>query len=270
MSDTGLRTPWQSSRSHDGRRQPLIWRETLCGLDWLSLRFSPVYFGLGVPRGDGSPVVLVPGFLTTDAYLTEIYLWLRRIGYSPFVSGIGVNANCLQELIQRLESTIVDVHALTGRRVRLIGHSLGGFLARTMAARRPEIVSQLISLGGPIQALEVHPAIMAAVGFMRKVTEHVSQAAPNGQSGPGICLSERCSCLPGHRQGPYPPASVHRAALFTRSDGVLAWRTCLESDPALNHEVGGTHMGLVFNPHVYRIVATLLTQAGRDLNEGSS
>jgi triacylglycerol lipase len=267
MSTTSIRTR-RRTRRRNGRRQPLMWREALCGLDWLSLRFSPVYLGQGVPHGDGSPVILVPGFLTTDAYLMEIYFWLRRIGYSPFLSRIGVNASCIQELTQRLDDRIVNVHTQTGRRVRLIGHSLGGLLARAIAARRPEIVSQLISLGTPIQALEAHPAIWAAAGFMRKVAAHLRHAEASGQSDHSSCLSESCQCLPGRRPSPCPPASVHRAALFTRSDGVLAWRNCLESDPGLNYDVGGTHMGLVFNAHAYRIVATLLAGASRDRGEG--
>ena len=70
-----------------GDRRPSIWREALWALDWLSLRLSPVYLGFGVPRGDGGAVVLVPGFLTTDVYLAELYLWLRRIGHRPYLSG---------------------------------------------------------------------------------------------------------------------------------------------------------------------------------------
>ncbi|MCH7522512.1 MAG: hypothetical protein IH920_01900, partial [Chloroflexi bacterium] len=59
---------------------------------------------------------------------------------------------------------------------------------------------------------------------------------------------------------PTPPPSIRRAALYSRDDGLIDWRNCLEPDPSLNHEVGGTHIGLVFNPRVYRIVAKLLAQ----------
>ena len=58
-----------------------IWRETLAGLDWLSLRASPIFYGWGVKRGDGAPVVVVPGFLGSDLYLLELRCWLGRIGY---------------------------------------------------------------------------------------------------------------------------------------------------------------------------------------------
>ena len=75
-------------------------------LDWLALHASPVYYGFGVPHGHGEPVVLVPGFLGSDRYLTEMHLWLRRIGYRPYFSGIGRNVDCPELLTQRLLMTI--------------------------------------------------------------------------------------------------------------------------------------------------------------------
>src|SRR6516225_9378423 len=78
-----------------------IWKEALFGADLLLLCASPVFYGLGVPRGDGSGVVLVPGFLGTDSYLTQMRYWLERIGYRAYVSGIGLNADCPNILIQR-------------------------------------------------------------------------------------------------------------------------------------------------------------------------
>ncbi len=240
------------------RRRPFIWREALWGLDWLSLRLSPVYLGIGIPHGDGSPVVLVPGFLTTDAYLVELYFWLRRTGYEPHLSGIGVNAGCVHALTQRLEKTVDDVHAHTGKPVRIIGHSLGGSLARRVALERPEIVTQLISLGAPIQSLEAHPAIMATA---RLVTESVRHPQPTEAVLHRTAIHLRdCECAADHCV-PSPPSSVRRAALYTRTDGMIDWRNCLEPDPSLNYEVGGTHIGLVFNPHAYRVIASLLAEA---------
>jgi hypothetical protein len=64
----------------------------MVGMDWLSLRASAVYRGNGVPHGDGSAVVLVPGFLGSDQYLGDMFSWLRRIGYQPYMSGMGRNA----------------------------------------------------------------------------------------------------------------------------------------------------------------------------------
>lgn len=257
----GLR---RGRRPFKGWRQPLIWREALVGLDWLSLRLSPVYLGVGVPRGDGSPVVLVPGFFSVGAHLLEMYLWLRRIGYSPFLSSVGINVDCMQVLTQWLENTVVDVHEETGKPVRLIGYSLGGLVARRVALTRPEIVSQLISLGTPIRAMEAHPSIMSAAGFLRKSVEPFWPAKAGATRGLGICHTERCECLADQPQLRYLPPSVHHAALFSHSDGVIPWRNCLEPEPALNYEVGGSHIGLVFNPRAYRIIAGLLAEASAE------
>ena len=53
-----------------------FWTEALFGAEILILHATPVYYGLGVPRGDGSAVVIIPGFLGTDVYLTELHAWL--------------------------------------------------------------------------------------------------------------------------------------------------------------------------------------------------
>lgn len=251
----------QARPTHERESGPLIWREVLWVLDWLSLRLSPVYLGFGLPRGDGSPVVLVPGFLTTDAYLVEMYFWLRRIGYAPYFSRIGINADCVHRLTQRLEKTVQDVHAETGSPVRIIGHSLGGVLARRLALARPDIVSHIISLGAPIRSLEAHPALMATAKW---VADRVVHPQPGGSSHNPSELQARtgCECASDHCV-PTPPPSIRRASLYSHDDGMIDWRNCLEPDPSLNHEVGGTHIGLVFNPRVYRIVARLLAQTKR-------
>src|SRR3972149_1788644 len=135
--------PLRRTRPSDDGDSPFIWREALWGLDWLSLRLSPVYLGIGVPHGDGSPVILVPGFLTTDAYMVEMYFWLRRVGYSPFLSGIGVNADCIQTLTQRLEKTAEAAHPDARSPGRTIGLQLGGVVHPARRAGPPDIVSQL-------------------------------------------------------------------------------------------------------------------------------
>ena len=100
-----------------------IWREGLAGLDWLALRTSPVFYGCGVPRGDGAGVVLVPGFLGTDWYLLELHGWLGRLGYRSHLSRIGRNAECLDLLSERLLETVERAREATGRPVHLIGRA---------------------------------------------------------------------------------------------------------------------------------------------------
>src|ERR1022692_4535761 len=104
-----------------------IWKEALFGAEVLLLHGSPIYYGLGIPHGDGSGVVLVPGFLGTDTYLKQLHSWLERIGYRPYFSGIGLNAECPNLLIEhRLNENIAKALLATERKIHLIGHSLLG------------------------------------------------------------------------------------------------------------------------------------------------
>src|SRR5689334_25375784 len=113
----------------------------------LLLHASPVYYGIGVPRGDNSAVVLLPGFLGSDLYLVELFAWLQRIGYRPYFSGIGLNADCPNLLIRYgLNATLDRARRETRRKIHLLGHSLGGLLARAAAAERPGQIASVITL----------------------------------------------------------------------------------------------------------------------------
>jgi len=236
-----------------GTTSPPIWKEALWPVDWLTLRMSPVYYGLGVPRGDGSPVVLVPGFMGTDIYLSEMYMWLARLGYRPYMSGIGLNAECPGRLTGKLIRTIDRAHQETGKRVRLVGHSLGGVLARKACLQRPESVSQLIYLGSPVQAVHAHPVVVTAAAVMQAAREIVSGKQED-------CLTEDCRCGFSHDVLLPLPRHLRHAAIYTRADGVVDWHDSQERNMRLNHEVGGTHIGLVFNPRAYRVVGELLAR----------
>lgn len=229
---------------------PPIWREPFAVLEWASLRVSPVYYGHGVPRGDGGPVVVVPGFLCSDAIMAEMHAWLGRIGYRPYLSGVGVNATCPAVTSRKLMQTVRRASEETGRRVRIVGHSLGGMLGRRVAMQRPELVSQLVYLGTPIQAVHAHPAIVAAADILGEARSIVK-----GQR----CLAG-CGCNVANDAGATMPAGVDHAAIYTRSDGVLDWRDARETDPERNFEVRGTHLGLVCNQQAFRVLGSLLAR----------
>lgn len=249
---TGLRVIQPTAaETRSGAAKPPIWHECLWPLDWLALHASPVYYGIGVPRGDGSAVVLVPGFMGTDAYLSELHLWLNRIGYRAYMSRIGINAECPGRLTERLLQTVERAYAETGGPVRIIGHSLGGIIGRRACIERPELVSQLVYLGSPLQGVHPHPAISTAVSLLRAAMSALSINAPE-------CLTDRCACGFLRTLHQPLPVSIRHDAVYTRGDGVVDWHDAQELEADLNHEVDGTHIGLVFNPAVYRVVADLL------------
>jgi triacylglycerol lipase len=228
-----------------------IWQELAVGVEMVYLKVSPVYWGFGVPRGDGSAVVVIPCFLGTDLYLAEFRSWLGRIGYQPYFSGIGLNAECPNLLIkQRLRLTIQNAFDATGRKVHLVGHSLGGVIARAAAAQLPGLVASVITLGSPFRGVAAHPAIIRAAEMVRSqiLQRHGDDVLPNCYTGACTCsfLSSLMMKLPKH---------MRQTAVYTKSDGIVDWQVCLTSLKGCDFEVSSTHIGLVFNPLVYDIVA---------------
>jgi pimeloyl-ACP methyl ester carboxylesterase len=233
-----------------------LWREALLGMDWVSLRMSAVYRGIGVPKGDKSAVIVVPGFMGSDQYLGDMHAWLKRIGYTPYLSGIGRNAECPDYLTARLHETIEAARKESGKKVHLIGHSLGGVLARSAARRWPQSVASCTTMASPFRGIRVHPFVLQTAYLVRGriMTQTTDDAAPHCYS--GYCTCEFLASLRDEF-----PASVPQQAIYTKTDGVVDWRCCINDEPETNLEVPGTHVGLAFNPQVYRHIANFLGAA---------
>lgn len=232
-----------------------IWREAFVGLDWLALHAAPVFYGLGIPRGDDSAVIAVPGFMGTDVYLQELHCWLRRIGYRSYLSEIGRNADCLDVLVDRLLETIQKAYDETHGMVHLIGHSLGGVLTLSAASLRPDIVSSVITLGAPFRGVRSHPMVLQ----MSKVVRERIRVARRDETRPA-CFTGYCDCDAVSALQIPCPHSIPHTAVYTKTDGIVDWRVCVNDDPATNVEVQSTHIGLVFNPWVYELIANRLAQ----------
>jgi hypothetical protein len=232
-----------------------IWREAFAFYDWWLLRTSLAYFGVGVPQGDGSAVVTIPGFLATDLYLRDMRTWLGRLGYRPYHSGIGRNAECPNVVLARLLRTIETAFSDTGRRVHLVGHSLGGVLARSAAAQRPDRVASVTVLGSPFRGIRSHPVVMHTHDVVRRIVlgRDREQFLPVG------CYTGQCTCSFVEALDGFP-AEVAELAIYSRSDGIVDWRVCVTGDPAKDREVLGTHIGLANNPFVYRHLAAFLAE----------
>jgi len=233
-----------------------LWTEALFGAEVLLLHASPVYYGFGVPRGDGSGVVIIPGFLGTDLYLNELRSWLTRIGYRAYFSGIGINADCPNLLIQRrLNETLQKALEETGGKIHLIGHSLGGVIARSVAGARPSDIASLITLAAPIQGTVAHRRIIHAAEAVRVriLQEHGDGVLPH-------CYTGRCTCNFVDSLRRKVPDSICQTAIYTRHDGVIDWRCCMTGKKSQDFEVPGTHIGLAFNSAAYSIIARRLAQ----------
>jgi triacylglycerol lipase len=233
------------------------WTEALFAAEILFLHATPTYYGFGVPRGDGSGVVIIPGFLGTDLYLMELHGWLERIGYRPYFSGIGINAECPNLLVQRqLNKTIERALTETERRIHLIGHSLGGVIARSVAAQRPGDVASVITLASPFRSIVTGRAVVHAHEAIR-----LRILQENGRSVLPTCYTGRCTCNFVDSLKRDIPDSMLETAIYTRDDGIVDWRYCVTSNPEVDFEVPGTHIGMAFNASAYAIVAERLAKA---------
>ena len=246
-------------RDYQGHKEADVspWSEALVAAELLLLHATPTYYGFGVPHGDNSGVVVIPGFLGTDIYLMELHAWLQRIGYRPYFSGIGLNAECPNLLIQRrLSETIAKARKETRRKIHVIGHSLGGIIARAIAHQRPDIIASVITLGAPFRGTVMHRGVLRVVEMVRKriLEEHGGGVLPG-------CYTGRCTCnfLESLRQD--IPDSVLETAIYTRDDGIVDWRYCMTRNPETDFEVSGTHLGLAFNSSVYALIAERLAMA---------
>ena len=68
------------------------------------LLIDPVYAGKGVPRGNGGPVMLIPGFMAGDSSMSVMAGWLERMGHAPHRSGIAWNVGCSNTALDALEA----------------------------------------------------------------------------------------------------------------------------------------------------------------------
>jgi len=155
-----------------------------------------------------------------------------------------------------LNDAIETALAETGRKVHLIGHSLGGIIARSIAAQRTNDVASVITLGAPFRGTVAHRTVLRAIEMVRDriLGEHSGDVLPD-------CYTSRCTCDFVDSLRRSIPDSVRETAIYTEQDGIVDWRYCRTDDFENDFEVTGTHIGLVYNPSVYSIIATRLATA---------
>ena len=231
-----------------------LWRESRIGLEAAALLRSPVWRGDGVPPGEGRPVLLVPGFLAGDGSLGTMAKWLRANGYWTRRAGIRANVGCSQESCVRLEERVEALAERTGRKVTIVGQSRGGVLARALAVRRPDLVDGIVTLGAPtVSMLAVNPFVLLQVGLVGALGTGRVPGFFSMRCLRGTC----CEAFRADMTGPFPE-DVRYTALYSRSDGIVDWRACL--DPAADQlvEIHASHCGMALNRSAYEHVARAL------------
>lgn len=204
------------------------------------------------------PVVLVPGFLAGDGSLALMARELRRAGLRTYRSHIHANVGCTLAAAAQLESRLESVAIRRGSRVQVVGHSLGGMLARGVAVRRPDLVSGIVTMGSPMLAPAAHHVSLSA---SVELFVRLSRAGV-----PGLmteeCVAGECARQSFAESRQPVPADVAFTAIYSRRDGIVDWRACV--DPlARPVEVVASHLGMALDPRVIDVVrAALARRAG--------
>lgn len=198
------------------------------------------------PRGDGHPVLVLPGFTASDISTAPLRKYLEGQGYDVYAWELGRNWGMVGDLEERMYRRTREIFDDTGRRASVVGWSLGGIYAREIARRVPHAVRQVITLGSPF----------ATAG-------NGSYAVYVYDSMTGERITQRRATLAGTIADPPPVPST---AIYTKTDGIAAWQTCVEAESPTtdNVEVPGSHCGLGFNPLVLYVIADRLAQAEDD------
>jgi pimeloyl-ACP methyl ester carboxylesterase len=202
-------------------------------------------------RGDGHPVLLLPGFMADEVTLVALKLFLESRGYEVQTWGFGRNVGFSSRHAAALEQKIRYMHHRSGRKVSLVGWSLGGMFAMYGAHEAPECVRCVITLGSPVS---FDPAGSQSPAFVKALYRLISH--PMGTAAHVTHL--RAKKLRERKALPVPISCV-----YSLSDGVVPpQEATIDGDPALheNIRVPGSHIGLGFNPIVLWILADRLAQ----------
>jgi triacylglycerol lipase len=225
-----------------------LWGELRYGRELARLLASREFHAVK-RRADAPPTMLIPGFMAGDPSLAILRQWLRRRGHRVCMSGIRTNVGCAEAIVSKLDSRLTALAEETGEPVFLIGQSRGGALARSLAVRNPDAVAGLVMLGSPVaDSLAVSDQVLRTVRLVAALGDAGVPGVFSSTCKDGAC----CADFRAELAAPIP-ASVRATAVYSRSDGIVDWRACV--DPLADAvEVSSSHCGMSVNVDVYRVL----------------
>jgi pimeloyl-ACP methyl ester carboxylesterase len=203
------------------------------------------------PRGDGHPVLLLPGFMGGEGSLAGLEWFLRGRGYEVQTWGLGRNVGFRPGHASAIEQKIRHMHHRSGRKISLVGWSLGGVFALYGAHKAAPSVRNVVTLGSPLSVYATGSASPPLLRALYRLVAHPQGAAAHSMQPRAKLLRERT------------PPPVPMSCLYSISDGVVPpQEATIDGDPAMheNIRIAGSHSGLGFNPLVLKIVADRLAQ----------
>jgi pimeloyl-ACP methyl ester carboxylesterase len=195
-------------------------------------------------RGDGHPVLVLPGLMTGDPATFALRAALRALGHNVSGWSLGTNRGPTGRVVDTLRERLDRLHRTSGRRVSLVGWSLGGLYAQELARSAPSSVRGLITLGTPV--VRWAPWVRRASGIV--------------DGGSRLLRGAPALPRPWAERG---SLRVPATSVYTRADGIVQWSSCrYEVRPRReNVEVRGSHLGLAYNPAVLWLLADRLGMA---------
>ncbi len=196
-----------------------------------------------MPRGDGHPVLVLPGLGATDQSTRPLRWFLGTRGYEPHGWELGRSVGPSGRVRKGVEQRLRAIADQRGSTVSIVGWSLGGIYARHLARLHPDAVRQVITLGSPFR---FRP------GDRSRASGLYDRIHGPGMVPPGMELPEE----------ERPELTVPATAIYSRTDGVVRWHRCIEAEGPMREsiEVRASHSGLGFNPAVLIAVADRLHQ----------
>jgi hypothetical protein len=190
-----------------------------------------------VPVGDGHPVIVLPAFLCSDAMNRSFRDWLTALGYAVEGWGAGINIGPTVNAVAAVDAILTRSVEATGRKVSLVGVSLGGVLARALATAHPDRVRRVITVCSPFRLPTASPL------------KPIYRALAPLHSGQHAMIDQLTQ----------PPA-VPTTAIYSPRDGVVAWKSCIDTPGPLRENVAveGAHTTMLANPKTLRVIAERL------------
>jgi pimeloyl-ACP methyl ester carboxylesterase len=227
---------------------PPVWREFRFGLEMRAL-LRDQRFREPPEAAERRAVMLIPGFLTGDQSLRMLGSWLKRSGHRTRRAGMRLNVDCSEAAVGRLEQCLERFCEEQGEQAFVVGQSRGGTFARVLAVRRPDLIRGIVTLGSPhVAPLAVHPIVWVQGAALATLGSIGVPGVASHRCITGDCCEQFVHDLAGEF-----PSKVRFVAVYSRSDGIVDWRACL--DPAARHvEVDSTHCGMSVHRDVFEVV----------------
>ena len=209
-------------------------------LDWATILIRAPQL-LRAPRGDGRPVMLLPGYGTDESTMRPLGRYLRFLGYDVYDWGLGRNRGDVERYTELVGKRVAALHTeLGGAPVTLVGWSLGGVIARETARLSEPYVREVITLGTPVIGGPKYTA--TAQRFADSAVIDLDEFEKE--------VHDRNSI--GLRQ---PVTSI-----YSKLDGVVNWRASIDiyNKQARNIEVYSSHFGIGAHGRVWRLIADIL------------